>query len=562
MKAVLIPGDGIGREIAESVREVSAALNTGIEWQEFAAGAEYAAESGELIAPGTLDAIEACGWALKGPTATPIGKGFRSINVQLRQRFSTYANLRPVHTLPGVPTRFDNVDLVIVRENTEDLYKGIEYMLNDEIANGVKLITLKGTFLDTPAPDTLRVREGYLLCENGLCAGFSETAPAGVEVLDYTGKIITPGLVDLHLHAPQYSYCGTAMDLELLDWLQQYTYPEEAHYADPAYARLGYSYFVRDLKNSATTRACIFATLHTDATLELMHQLRGAGLSAFVGKLGMDRNSPDSYREPSAAAGLAETRRWLDTCRAENTLHAGPVRPMITPRFTPSTSDEYMRGLGELAREYNVPAQSHLSENPGEIAWVAELCPGTKFYGESYSRYGLFGGGVPTVMAHCIYSPDDEAALMKQNRVMIAHCPTSNENVIAGIAPAAHYLRGGWRVGLGSDVAGGQTLDLFTVMATAVQVSKLRWRYIDQSEKPLTMVEALYMATVGGGDFWADFGEKVGLFEDGYAFDALVLDDDPLKNMRTFSAAERLERYAYLGKGKLTAKFAAGEKLL
>ena len=120
MKAVLIPGDGIGREIAESVRAVSAALDTGIEWQEYAAGAEYAAESGELIAPGALDAIEACGWALKGPTATPIGKGFRSINVQLRQRFSTYANLRPVHTLPGVPTRFDNVDLVIVRENTED----------------------------------------------------------------------------------------------------------------------------------------------------------------------------------------------------------------------------------------------------------------------------------------------------------------------------------------------------------------------------------------------------------------------------------------------------------
>ena len=141
MKAVLIPGDGIGREIAESVRAVSAALNTGIEWQECEAGAEYAEASGELIAPGTLDAIEACGWALKGPTATPIGKGFRSINVQLRQRFATYANLRPVHTLPGVPTRFENVDLVIVRENTEDLYKGFEYMLTDDIANGVKLIT-------------------------------------------------------------------------------------------------------------------------------------------------------------------------------------------------------------------------------------------------------------------------------------------------------------------------------------------------------------------------------------------------------------------------------------
>ena len=141
MKAVLIPGDGIGREIAESVKKVSQALNTGIEWQEYAAGAEYAAEHGELLQPGVLDAIGQCGWALKGPTATPIGKGFRSINVQLRQRFNTYANLRPVRTLPGVAARFENVDLVIVRENTEDLYKGIEYMLTDDIANGVKLIT-------------------------------------------------------------------------------------------------------------------------------------------------------------------------------------------------------------------------------------------------------------------------------------------------------------------------------------------------------------------------------------------------------------------------------------
>ena len=128
MKAVLIPGDGIGREIAQSVRKISDVLATGIEWEEYAAGAEYAAEHGELLQPGALDAIEEYSWALKGPTATPIGKGFRSINVQLRQRFNTYANLRPVRTLPGVPTRFD-------------LYKGIEYMLNDEIANGVKLIT-------------------------------------------------------------------------------------------------------------------------------------------------------------------------------------------------------------------------------------------------------------------------------------------------------------------------------------------------------------------------------------------------------------------------------------
>ena len=153
---------------------------------------------------------------------------------------------------------------------------------------------IKGIFVDTPTPEALRVRDGYMLCEDGRCGAFTETSPAGVPVYDHSRKIITPGLVDLHLHAPQYSYCGTAMDLELLDWLQQYTYPEEA--AQRHDARL------------------YFGTLHTDATLELMHQLQAAGLSAFVGKLGMDRNSPDFYREPSPAAGLAETRRWLDTC--------------------------------------------------------------------------------------------------------------------------------------------------------------------------------------------------------------------------------------------------------
>lgn len=141
MQAVLIPGDGIGPEIAHSVRQVSSALNTGIEWQEYQAGAEYAETHGELLEPGLPDAIARCGWVLKGPITTPVGTGFRSITMQLRQRFGTYVNLRPMHSLPGLATPFDHVDLVIVRENSEDLYKGIEYMLDENTANGVKPIT-------------------------------------------------------------------------------------------------------------------------------------------------------------------------------------------------------------------------------------------------------------------------------------------------------------------------------------------------------------------------------------------------------------------------------------
>ncbi len=145
MKVVLIPGDGIGKEISESVKCIADALDVNIQWEEYQAGAEYYEKTGKLMQDGLLEAISDCGIALKGPTATPIGKGFRSINVQLRQYFQTYANLRPVHSMQGVKSPFTNVNLVIVRENTEDLYKGIEYMYDADTAHGIKLISRKAS---------------------------------------------------------------------------------------------------------------------------------------------------------------------------------------------------------------------------------------------------------------------------------------------------------------------------------------------------------------------------------------------------------------------------------
>ncbi|MBR3363945.1 MAG: isocitrate/isopropylmalate dehydrogenase family protein [Solobacterium sp.] len=145
MQIVLIPGDGIGKEIAASVKDVSAALDCGIDWLPYEAGAEYYEKSGKLLQDGLMDAIRECGLALKGPTATPIGTGFRSINVQLRQTFQTYANLRPLHSMAGVKSRYENVDLVIFRENTEDLYRGIEYMCDSDTAHDIKMITRKAS---------------------------------------------------------------------------------------------------------------------------------------------------------------------------------------------------------------------------------------------------------------------------------------------------------------------------------------------------------------------------------------------------------------------------------
>ena len=145
MKVVLVPGDGIGKEISKSVIEVSKSLYANIEWLRYDAGASYFENNGKLLEDGLLDAIKENHLCLKGPTATPIGKGFRSINVLLRQHFNLYANLRPLASIEGVKTRYEDVNLTIVRENSEDLYKGVEYMYDKDTAHSLKIITRKAS---------------------------------------------------------------------------------------------------------------------------------------------------------------------------------------------------------------------------------------------------------------------------------------------------------------------------------------------------------------------------------------------------------------------------------
>lgn len=188
-------------------------------------------------------------------------------------------------------------------------------------------------------------------------------------------QLIIPGMNDLHLHAPQYAFHGMYMDLELLEWLNQVTFPEEARYADLSYAEKAYSIFAEDLRQSATTRASIFATLHVEATELLMDLMEKTGLKTYIGKVNMDRNGTADLQEKSAVVSAGDTVRWLtDTAgKYEN------VKPILTPRFTPSCTDELMNALAELQRTYRLPVQSHLSENQSEIAWVHELCPNTLF---------------------------------------------------------------------------------------------------------------------------------------------------------------------------------------
>ena len=170
----------------------------------------------------------------------------------------------------------------------------------------------------------------------------------------------------------------------------------------------------------------------------------------------------------------------------------------------------------------------------------------------------MFGNECPTIMAHCIHSGEDEINLIKKQNVFVAHCPESNTNLSSGIAPIRTYLDHGIKVGLGSDIAAGSSLSIFKAMTMAIQCSKLRWRLVDKSLTALNISEVFYLATKGGGEF---FG-KVGSFEKGYEFDAVVIDDSSIKCPQTLSVRERLERLIYLAEDKnIIAKFVNGRNL-
>ena len=384
----------------------------------------------------------------------------------------------------------------------------------------------------------------------GVSADWTSLDGEGVEVVDFGDRLLIPAMNDLHVHAPQYRNQGIAMDLELLPWLQNYTFPEEMKYADTAYAERMYRRFVRDLWRFGTMRACVFATIHTDSTRLLMQLFQEAGMGALVGKVAMNRNCPEGLSE-----SVADMVQGYETLIAEYNKPEALVQPIITPRFIPSCTPDMLRACGELAAKYQLPVQSHLSENKDEIALVQNLEKDSTCYGDAYDRYGLFGQ-TPTVMAHCVWTEGEELELMKRRGVMVAHCPTSNLNLASGLAPVRTFLEEDIPVGLGSDISGGHDLNIFRMMVYAIQVSKMYYQQ-HHDHRFLTLSEAFWIATKSAGSF---FG-RVGSFEPGYEFDALVIDDSDL-NHDHYSLLHRLERYIYLGDDRqITHRFCRGKAI-
>ena len=287
------------------------------------------------------------------------------------------------------------------------------------------------------------------MCRDGKVKGIWKELPdelKGIKVYDYTGKIIFPGMCDLHMHAPQYAFRGLGMNLENPDWdmwFEKYAFPDEKRYEDCEYAKMAYERLTDDLLKTTTTRCVMFATIHRQSTEILMDLMEEKGIAAYVGKVNMDRNSIPGLLETTEES-LEETKQWIADC--EDKKKYRKCRPIITPRYIPTCTDELMSGLGDLIAEKKIPVQSHLSEGLDEMEWVRELKPELSFYGEGYDEYHMFGDTVPTVMAHCVYSPEEEIQLMKKrDKLIIAHCPQSNISSSGGIAPVKRYLaESGW----------------------------------------------------------------------------------------------------------------------
>lgn len=411
----------------------------------------------------------------------------------------------------------------------------------------------KGNFLYTPALGELTVREGeYLVVEGEKCAGFYRALPqeyAGQPVTDFGRALVLPAFCDLHLHAPQMVNRGVGYDQELLPWLETYTFPAEARFADSSFADRAWKAFLNHLWAVGTLRFAAFATVHKEAAWRLMELSEASGLRGLIGKVNMDRNSPPELQEDTGAS-LADTEELI--CRSREELRRTGF--ILTPRFVPSTTARLMDGLGQLGEKYDLPIQSHLSENPSEVAWVAQLHPDIPTYTQVYEHFGLLRQD-KTIMAHAIHLSDGEKALLREKGVMLAHCALSNTNLSSGIMPLRQDLEQGLRCCVASDVAGGHTANVSRSVTATVQASKLRWlNHPDQA--PLSLTEAFYLATRGAGSF---FGQ-VGAFLPGFAFDALVLRPSALDALVERTPFERLEQFLYDGDDRnIAARYCAGE---
>ena len=400
-----------------------------------------------------------------------------------------------------------------------------------------RLIVVVGTVLQTPTHRELQILENVaVVVRDGVIDGVypavsreaAEVCLAADEVVRLgRNERLLPGLVDTHIHAPQWPQLGTGLDIPLEHWLFEYTFPLEARYADAGFALDVWERMVPTLLAHGTTTGVYYSSIHEEATLQLAATCAHFGQRAFVGRVAMDHpeGTPGWYRDVSASAGLEASARSVDAIRA---LGDALIEPIITPRFIPACSHELLLGLGELAARTGALVQTHCSESDWEHGYVIERYG--KRDAEMLAEFGLIRRG--TVLAHGDHLCDDDFEIIREVGAGVAHCPLSNSYFANAVFPMRRAQERGVHVGLGSDVSGGPLPGLLPQCQHAVTVSRMLEDGVDAARgadsrgvgsSRVDVIAAFHAATLGGANM---LGLAAGLLESGRSFDAFVVNAD------------------------------------
>ncbi|MGH1493363.1 MAG: amidohydrolase family protein [Acidimicrobiales bacterium] len=402
-------------------------------------------------------------------------------------------------------------------------------------------LSIQATVLQTPEPGRVELLPRQLITvdDDGM---ISDVSPVGNEpngdpsdggqdggsdrVVLPDHHVLLPGMIDSHIHAPQWPQLGTGLDLPLEQWLFDYTFPLEARCDDLDYATRLWDSMVPSLLGLGTTTAVYYGSTHEPATLALAEACVDFGQRAFVGRVAMDHpdGTPEWYRDTDANTAVSASHRSVEAIRALPGA-AGLVHPIITPRFIPACSDSALGGLAELAEATGALVQTHCSESDWEHNHVIDRHGCSDAH--SLHRFGLIRDH--TVLAHATHLSDDDRQLLIERGAGVAHCPLSNSYFANAVFPARRSLDAGLRVGLGTDIAGGPEASLLGQCGHAVTSSRMLDDGVDvmltegrgRTGSRIDISTAFYMATVGGANL---LGIPAGLLAPGRHFDAFSVD--------------------------------------
>lgn len=361
-------------------------------------------------------------------------------------------------------------------------------------------------------------------------------------------EYLLPGFIDLHVHAPQWPNAGVALDRPLNEWLDTYTFPLEAKYADVDFAKQVYDNLVTELVGNGTTTVLYFGTTHNQANLELAKACMNHNQRGFIGKVAMDNpdQTPDYYRDASAESAVADTENFIKQMMELNKTADIQQTPVITPRFVPSCTPASLKGLGQLAKKYDLPVQSHCSESDWENDFALEHYH--KRDAEVLDEYGLLTD--KSVMAHGTLLNQSDLDTFKERGVAVAHCPISNVYFGNAVLPVSKLLKQGVKVGLGTDISGGYSPSLYQNIRQAVMSSRMLYDGVNSELEPaqrgtendaISARNGFYLATVGGAK---SLHLKTGQIKAGYLADLQVV-KSPMPSFNEETMDQIFEKIIY-----------------